>query len=110
MDFVPDQKRSFHSTIHRKLVAIRLADDYSARFYEAIDNGGIVRRMIITENLRPTRRLHSLNAEVVLDGNRNSRQRTSASLFDVLRTPPRPLAIDLEKRIERLIQPFGCRY
>ena len=65
--------------------------------------------MIIAENLRAAGRLHALDADVVFDGDRNSRQRPALPLFSIsVGALQRPLAIDLEKRIERFVELLGC--
>src|SRR5689334_992234 len=70
--------------------------------------------MIITKDARPARRLHPLHTDVVLDGNRHPREHAVVMLIALLarpflnlrRTLQRPFPIDLEKSIERLIEPL----
>jgi hypothetical protein len=67
--------------------------------------------MIVPQNSRSARRLHSADADVVFDGNRNTCKRTVvAALLDLCGTLQRAIMVYLEKRIKRLIEPLGGSY
>ena len=67
--------------------------------------------MIVAENARATGRLHPAHTDIVFDGNRHTREHPLiTALLDLLSPPHRPFAIDLEKSIQRLIEPLRSLY
>ena len=102
-----------HDARARRVVAVARTDDYGAGLDKTLDDGGVIRRMIIAEDARTARGLHPPHTDVVLNGNRHPRECLLALLVTTLARPllnrrdtlQRPLAIDLEKSIQRLIEP-----
>src|SRR5258705_7508095 len=68
--------------------------------------------MIIAKDFRAAGSLHAAHAEVVFDGDRNSKQRKLGSFFgfalvDLFSTLQRAMAIDLQKCVQRFVECFG---
>ncbi len=60
---------------HRELVEVRLADHDRSGLAQAGDDGGVVRRLPVAEDLRRTRRRDAAGAHVVLQRDRDAGQR-----------------------------------
>ena len=98
------ERRVLVRRAHRELIAVRLADHHRAGRFEPGDDGGVVRRNELLENLRRSGRSYAARAEVVLQRDRHAGERKRRAIgtgVDGGGLRQRALARDGVERVQR---------